>query len=106
MIDEDVFAESIGVTDSGRLTESGCRLYTGSAPSAIDIHHLLRIQFAGEPVFQQELAWSNAYRHVWVSVINRCVITFVEGDLHMAATDDSSRFYSELKAASDYYLEN
>lgn len=91
--------------EKGRENESGCQLYTGYANSGESVHDWLRTAYRSID-WVQELAWSDAYRDVWISVPLRATLTFVEGDLILSIAPDAPSFYSELASAAKFYQDN
>jgi hypothetical protein len=93
-----------GLTE-GRQNESGCQCYTGWANSAESVHDWI-IRAYTSRVWEQELAWCDAYRHVWISVSLRATLTYCEGDLILLIAPESESFYNELASSSRFYKDN
>ena len=101
----DNIIESWNLNDAKRTNESGCRIFSGYARDAQEVHEWLRTAYNSDK-WTQELAWCDAYRSVWISVFHRATLTWVEGDLILSAAPDADSFYKELASSSDFYKDN
>ena len=104
MLLDNIF-EAWSLSDDKRTNESGCRIFSGYASDAQEVHEWLQTAY-NSSTWTQELAWCDAYRSVWVSVFHRATLKWVEGDLTLSAAPDADSFYKELASSSDFYKDN